>query len=60
MSNTVWAITRQYLDGTGYEVMDLCYSNNTTAYHVWERLKMSDTSRNYKIIELGVVNGELE
>ena len=58
--NKVWVITRKYLDGSGSEVMDLCYLNGDTAYHVWERLKGSDASREYKIIELGIVQGELK
>jgi hypothetical protein len=60
IENKVWVITRQYSDGSGYEVMDLGYSNGDTAYHVWERLKESDSSRDYKIIELGIVQGELK
>jgi hypothetical protein len=58
--NKVWVITRKELDNSGYEVMDLCYEKYDTAYHVWERLKVSDTSREYKLIELGVIQGELK
>jgi hypothetical protein len=30
IENKVWVITRQYLDGSGYEVMDLGYSNGVS------------------------------
>ena len=57
--NKVWAITRKELDNSGFEVMDMCYEDYNTAYHVFERLTNSNSSKDYQLVELGIVRGAL-
>ena len=59
--NKIWAISWRYLDNSSWGILDdIAYENWNTADHIARTLRNEVTDKDYTVVELGVVRGELK
>ena len=60
VDNKAWVITWRYSDGSGSGIVnEMAYRDFNAAQHVCTTLRDADYSKQYQLIELGVIQGEL-
>jgi hypothetical protein len=58
--NKVWVITWSHYDGSGYGIVNnIAYKDYQAAQHIVDTLRTESAPKQYVLVEMGVVQGEL-
>jgi hypothetical protein len=55
----IWILTWCYFDNSAAGVMELCYEDEATAYHILDTIKASEPAKHFEVKKLGIVKGNL-
>ena len=59
--NKVWVVTWRYWDGSGSGIVgNIAYEDWQAAHHIKDTLVSEGAGKDYKVVELGVVQGALK
>jgi hypothetical protein len=56
----VWVLTWKYLDNSDSGIMEICYEDEQTAKHIVDVVKVSEPTKHFGVVKLGIVRGSLK